>query len=601
MKKGIFITTAIVVLTGLAYAGLRSDKISPGKVNTSSDSKISNVAGAQRGDEGREQKKALILSPYKWDFGENDDSKVPVEMLKKHRNYQGRITYKENATKTSGNITIDDYLSLDQYDFIFIGSHGSRECQIRDGEVEIVTEGNSNMCLTVINTGIHFKEKDKAKVRKAMDARGIEGLAYSKTEIYLKPEFFSANFKDLSFKIIVFSACETDQHNSLRLAMQGAMNNGQAFLWSNVVYTDDAGNAYRYLLKRMIEYGETATLAYQQMPGNLKDHLKSFFQMMDENNQSFEVETTTSLEMVEKGDAMHLIEPVTFLNEKSHEPISNGDIYAFEGIFDDDKNEKASFILELLGYTVDELKEMSVSIKVDHKIVVDYKSIVATKDMEIKPGKNEKTTIVTIKDVDLQKDLKKNKQVKLEVLFHLSESNYGYQKVMVATENSDMRIEMQGDGERTTMYYDADNEGMKMVYPKENQTMYGDVQGYYYVHSKEEGWMKTKMKSIMRTLNRAIPIDPSFLASIPDKGTFLHKIPYFAAEITISKLESMPDARKISSPTDEKTVFVARNTTLTFDKLKRLESIKQGSAFIQYYYEPQEIKFPQAKTINLPF
>ena len=173
---------------------------------------------------------------------------------------------------------------------------------------------------------------------------------------------------------------------------------------------------------------------------------------------------------------------------------------------------------------------------------------------------------------------------------------------IIGSNKSDMRIEMHSDGETITLFYDAENEAIKMFYPKENQTLYADGEGYYYIQAEGQGWMKTKMKSMMGSINQMIPIDPSFLSSFPDRGTHMHKISYFAFEITVSKLENSSDVKRVNSSQDGKTIFLAKNrVTITFDKTQRLESLKEGDAFIHYFYESQNISFPNAKSIELPF
>ena len=139
-------------------------------------------------------------------------------------------------------------------------------------------------------------------------------------------------------------------------------------------------------------------------------------------------------------------------------------------------------------------------------------------------------------------------------------------------------------------------------YPAENQTIYGDEQGYYYAYSDEEGWIKTKMDYLMSAIASRIPMDLSSITQLPDKGTFLHKIAYFAEEISISKLEKYPGARKVSGENDPKTVFVGEdNVRITFDEMNRLESIQQGADKILYYYEKQQISYPDARVLSLPF
>jgi len=179
--------------------------------------------------------------------------------------------------------------------------------------------------------------------------------------------------------------------------------------------------------------------------------------------------------MATKGNAMHIIEPISFMDEKTKKELQVGIVYPFEGILEDDEAEEASFTLEFLGYTAQEMEDkgMSLSLKVDGNAVLDHISFVPDTDpndnIEVKAGKNEKTTLVTFKGVNLKKDLKKNSSVKLEALFHFSEENYGYQMIHVSTGSSDMRIVMKGPDETINMFFDADNYGLKMTHPAEKR------------------------------------------------------------------------------------------------------------------------------------
>jgi hypothetical protein len=101
---------------------------------------------------------------------------------------------------------------------------------------------------------------------------------------------------------------------------------------------------------------------------------------------------------------------------------------------------------------------------------------------------------------------------------------------------------------------------------------------------------------------KMVPIDLGFVPFHSKKGSVFHKIAAFAAEVTISKLEKEPRAKKISGGIGtEKTVFLADDyVTVTFDSFKRLESITEGSSKINYYYEEQHITFPNAKLMAMP-
>lgn len=178
-----------------------------------------------------------------------------------------------------------------------------------------------------------------------------------------------------------------------------------------------------------------------------------------------------------------------------------------------------------------------------------------------------------------------------------------YNEVLeAATSILDMRIVMHRPAENVTMFFDADNYGLRIQVPSENQTMYADEQGFVYFNSPKEGWLKSKMSQMFGAMAKMVPIDLGFVPFHSKKGSVFHKIAAFAAEVTISKLEKEPRAKKISGGIGtEKTVFLADDhVTVTFDVLKRLESITEGSSKINYYYEEQHITFPNAKLMAMP-
>ncbi len=374
---------------------------------------------------------------------------------------------------------------------------------------------------------------------------------------------------------------------------------------TTVIASDDATKAFAYMYDRMLQFGETAPLAFQNTPYKLKENLKTF---KDEEKRGDSIEVYTHLKMATKGNAMHIIEPISFLDEKTKKELQEGIVYSFEGILEDDRPEEASFTLEFLGYTAQEMEDkgMSFSLKVDGTTVLDKVAFLPDNDpydaIDVTTGKNEKTTLVTFKGVKLKKDLKKNSSVKLEGYFHFSEENYGYQSINVSTGSSDMRIVMKGPDGTMNMYFDADNYALKITYPAQNQTLYSDEEGYVYVNAPGQGWMKTKLLQMFGAIAQLAPINMDFAGLKMNKGSVMHKIPAFAAEVTISMLEKEPRAKKISGGIgSEKTVFIADGkVTITFDSQKRLESLVESGASIKYYYEDQNITLPNAKILTMP-
>jgi len=566
-----------------------------------------NVVANQR--KNRQNKKALLLAPYYWQFAEYDDPLVPLEKLKGKRNYIGGITFKANETNVDQRISLEDYTSFNDYDIIHVSSHGSKTCAVKRNEVEIVRDGDSNMCYTFISSGVHYDFNNLKQVKKDIAGKGYQGIYFTKTKIpgvgeyIISPDFFKNQYKTLENKLIILSACNLGRRNDLANTFEDLMLNGQMFYWQNSVYPDDAFNAFAAMYDRMLLYGETIPLAFENVPGNLKNHLPSSF-MIDTIGRKDNITTYTYLKMATKGNAMHIIEPISFMDEKMQE----GAGYPFEGILEDDQSEEASFTMEFLGYTVQEMEDkgMTFSLKVDGNAVLEHISFVPdtdpNDDIEVKAGKNEKTTLVTFKGVNLKKDLKKNSSVKLEALFHFSEENYGYQMIHVTTGSSDMRIVMKGPDGTINMFFDADNYGLKMTHPAENATLYSDEEGFIYMNVPGQGWIKTKMGQMAAMIANVVPMNMDFLALEPTKGSVIHKIAAFAGDITIAKLENEPRAKKISGGIGtEKTVFIADGrVTITFDDKKRLESLVEGPSSIRYYYEEQQITFPNAQILSIP-
>ncbi|SEL64155.1 hypothetical protein SAMN04488008_104406 [Maribacter orientalis] len=559
----------------------------------------SNVVGSQRGED-RQNKKALILAPYVWYFGSDDDPLVPLNKLPKNRNYKGGVTYKANKTKSQQQISFEDYLSFNDYDVVHFASHGSKTCKLTEGGIEL-----SNNCRTYISTGITYQKKERQKLLDLIKSKNVRGIVLEYGEIFFTPKFFSDAYPEVNNKLFIFSSCQLGQQGDLEITFDNILQNGQLFYWQNTVHAIDAFKAFDNMYDRMLQYGETAPTAFENMPLKLKKNIPYF---KKEKERGDSVDVYNYLKMASKGNAMHIIEPISFIDEKTKKELQEGTVYPFEGVFEDDRPEEASFTLEFLGYTAQEIEEksMSFSLKVDGTTVLDHVAFLPNNDpydaIDVTTGKNEKTTLVTFKRTKLKKDLKKNSSVKLEAFFHFSEENYGYQSINVSTGSSDMRIVMKSPDGTINMFFDADNYGLKMTHPAENQTLYSDEEGYIYMNIPGKGWMKTKLLQMFSAITKLVPIDMDFAGLKMNKGSVMHKIPGFAAEVTISMLEKEPKAKKISGGIgSEKSIFIYDGRlTITFDNQKRLESLVENGADIHYYYEQQRIIVPNAQIFSIP-
>lgn len=90
---------------------------------------------------GRTERRALVLSPFKWDFGESDDGQAVAQRLGEIPEYANGVTYVENAAATSTDVTADDFRGWVGLQVVHVVSHGMRLC--RDGKCRAVVVANA--------------------------------------------------------------------------------------------------------------------------------------------------------------------------------------------------------------------------------------------------------------------------------------------------------------------------------------------------------------------------------------------------------------------------------------------------------------------------
>src|SRR5688572_14217855 len=90
--------------------------------------------------QGAENKRALVLSPFKYFFKEFDDGAPVAQRLEATRGYAGNVTYRENATKTAATVGIQQFAGWNNYDVIHVSGHGRQVC-------------DANRCVATILTG----------------------------------------------------------------------------------------------------------------------------------------------------------------------------------------------------------------------------------------------------------------------------------------------------------------------------------------------------------------------------------------------------------------------------------------------------------------
>ncbi|MEZ4503099.1 MAG: hypothetical protein R3C39_10780 [Dehalococcoidia bacterium] len=206
--------------------------------------------------DNRDAKRALVLAPYLWELTRVDDSDRLAEVLELMPGYAGNVVYHANRRAEDQEVLVEDWLSLDRYDAIFVATHGLRQCD------EIASGAR---CETIVETGIDRTELDAD----VSDYSGFNMIGrfteQSNTEFELGvgPYFFTRRFPNgLDNVLLSLTACSTGSITGDEFAAAAGRDNFVMTAWTEPV-PDFAGFYARAVLVEQLSLGLTSELAYQ--------------------------------------------------------------------------------------------------------------------------------------------------------------------------------------------------------------------------------------------------------------------------------------------------------------------------------------------------
>jgi hypothetical protein len=207
--------------------------------------------------DNHDQKRALVLAPYFWQFQPHDESDLLQGQLQSLRGYAGNVVFKRNPTADAQNLTLADYLYWNEFDLIHLSTHGQR-----------IVHGNPPQTEIVIATGVHWDFSNRRDVAYGgvllLGAYDFDDQQSNRViELCLTHEFFLANYHGgLSDAMVVLSACETGDAGANLLAESMAGDRFVMFGWTESVFSS-SGFAASSLLMEQLGEGLTTSAALQ--------------------------------------------------------------------------------------------------------------------------------------------------------------------------------------------------------------------------------------------------------------------------------------------------------------------------------------------------
>jgi len=297
--------------------------------------------------EDPEAKHALVLAPFKYQFGDQDDGAPVAQLLRTVRGYDGRVTYLENPTKGSTNVGIQQFFGWEDYDVIHVASHGAAIC-------------DQTRCSGIIETGdIYSSAQDLLQITEA-GVNTVHIAGDDARHLGLSADFFRHQYPGgLTRAIIFFNACQTFGGGDFPDTSLGdsLIGENSVYLgWTNTVRSDHARSAALAFYQKMSDTGISA----QRSADDLGDLAFSRFK----TDQGVDVESILLVNRDVNQDA-RLREVPTLENPDSGSELAENDVVAAVGTANDGAPDSVPYQVLVEGIQEDQQDVAMVQVSVD--------------------------------------------------------------------------------------------------------------------------------------------------------------------------------------------------------------------------------------------
>jgi hypothetical protein len=342
------------------------------------------------------RKKALVLSPFRFELGAADASSAVVDLLANVRDYQGGaaspgVDWRSNDTQplllgenTAGNVTVDDFLGWSAFDVIFLMTHGgvmeasleSPWCSssIRVGCAAAVLTGERTFdCRAVI--------RDRYPTRVGLGcggAAGAEGIFLTVSSDFFLQEYTGFN-APVEGAIVYFNACSSHRNGSFAFTLGGPRN--AFFGWDNVVDPNLARTSTVRFFELLANDGLSTGPAYEKLKAEGRNVAGGVTLVQDTRGRpdGLHIREITMLKNPLEGGADEApLGPGRFASLASAAramfapgdiELRDGDVLPFIGQAEDGENDEIYFFVDVEGVEAGAESDFSVRVEIDENEV----------------------------------------------------------------------------------------------------------------------------------------------------------------------------------------------------------------------------------------
>lgn len=300
---------------------------------------------------GGGDKSALVLALFPFDFAGADSASYVAQLLDSTPDYAGRVTYKASPNAENPAVTIDDLKHLDEYDVVYMTTHGGKLCTDKKATIKkmggaLDAAGQGGGAADCRTDFLLQRFHGTAADLRTIDTPGVvlyHGSRYR--SIAVTADFFSHHYPSgLGDTLFVLLSCSTfaDDFSNAIVGSETVYVS-----WDNLVDADHA-QATAALMEQMLVRGLTVAQALAEV-----------------GDDGFDASHGGRLRAAGNAAGMRIRDPMKVFEGFSGDELATLQDIAVIGTPDDGQNDSLLLYADVLGLLDDDLSDARVRVSVD--------------------------------------------------------------------------------------------------------------------------------------------------------------------------------------------------------------------------------------------